>query len=337
MLKKLIATVALGIMLGSAPAFGAGLPRGGTGGGDGGTGDVVGPAGATTDAIPCFDGATGKLIKECAQTALITFILDDATGDQIGLNFQYTVNKATSGNDTGFLINMINDNSPGVSHPFEIQVNGLDVVFVNEIGEWSFDFDGNGIDVKIKKPSTNAGTIEYYSGSVLVMTSGHLASGVAGVNIQNGKRARYQSAETDGASQIGTEFVQLIDFATAGAIPFQWKNAGSQIFALRQTGSGFALAGDGTTLGFDVDQDNTLELDIAAALITASQPIDVTDSEGSGTITLSSGTGTATVFSGAVCICSNTSAETAPQCAVAGTTLTADLGAGTDVIAYSCH
>jgi hypothetical protein len=54
-----------------------------------------------------------------------------------------------------------------------------------------------------------------------------------------------------------------------------------------------------------------------------------------GTITLAAGTGTVTVASGSVCVCGNTSALNAVQCAVSSTTLTAT-GTGTDVIAYSC-
>lgn len=45
-----------------------------TGGGGGGSGDVVGPAGATDGHIVTFDGATGKLIKDSgiAISAIVT-------------------------------------------------------------------------------------------------------------------------------------------------------------------------------------------------------------------------------------------------------------------------
>lgn len=39
-------------------------------GGGAGSGDVVGPAGATADAIVCFSGSTGKSIKECFRITL---------------------------------------------------------------------------------------------------------------------------------------------------------------------------------------------------------------------------------------------------------------------------
>lgn len=54
-----------------------------------------------------------------------------------------------------------------------------------------------------------------------------------------------------------------------------------------------------------------------------------------GTISLSGGTGTATTFSGATCVCTDTTANASVKCAVSGTTLTAT-GTTTDVIAYRC-
>jgi hypothetical protein len=54
-----------------------------------------------------------------------------------------------------------------------------------------------------------------------------------------------------------------------------------------------------------------------------------------GSITLSAGSGTATTFSGAKCVCTDTTANASVKCAVSGTTLTAT-GTTTDVIAYVC-
>jgi len=55
-----------------------------------------------------------------------------------------------------------------------------------------------------------------------------------------------------------------------------------------------------------------------------------------GTITLSGGSGTATVNSGAICVCSNTSAATVCKPSVSGSTLTTASGAGSDVVSYHC-
>lgn len=61
----------------------------------------------------------------------------------------------------------------------------------------------------------------------------------------------------------------------------------------------------------------------------------VSATTGGGTITLAAGSGTATVFSGARCVCTDTTANASVKCAVSGTTLTAT-GTATDVIAYLC-
>jgi hypothetical protein len=69
--------------------------------------------------------------------------------------------------------------------------------------------------------------------------------------------------------------------------------------------------------------------------ITFAGPVKSAATETRGTITLAAGTGTATVLSGAICVCTDTTALQPVQCAVVTTTLTAT-GTTTDVIAYIC-
>ena len=59
-------------------------------------------------------------------TGLLSYqpTLDEATGNEIALNLSYTVNKATSGNDTGLLINQTDTASPGTSYLLDLQVGG---------------------------------------------------------------------------------------------------------------------------------------------------------------------------------------------------------------------
>ena len=64
-------------------------------------------------------------------------VLNKATGDQRAFHFVYEVNKATSGNDTGFLITMLDTASPGTSKPFDVNVGG--------VSEFSVDSSGNGV------------------------------------------------------------------------------------------------------------------------------------------------------------------------------------------------
>jgi hypothetical protein len=57
-------------------------------------------------------------------TATTPIALNNATGNEVALTIAYTVNKATSGNDTGLLISMTDTASPGTSLPLDIQVGG---------------------------------------------------------------------------------------------------------------------------------------------------------------------------------------------------------------------
>jgi hypothetical protein len=57
-------------------------------------------------------------------TPATPIVLDQATGDEAALTLDYTTNKATSGDDTGLLIDFTDTDSPGTSYPFKIDVNG---------------------------------------------------------------------------------------------------------------------------------------------------------------------------------------------------------------------
>lgn len=71
--------------------------------------------------------------------------------------------------------------------------------------------------------------------------------------------------------------------------------------------------------------------------LTWSAPLHVVSTKTVGTITLAAGTGTATVLSGAICVCTDTSASPLVfRCSVSGTTLTATEAAGANVISYIC-
>lgn len=64
----------------------------------------------------------------------ISAFMNNSTGNQIGLNYQYTTNKATSGNDTGFVINQIDTASPGTSLLQDWQVGGVSMLRVDNTG-----------------------------------------------------------------------------------------------------------------------------------------------------------------------------------------------------------
>ncbi len=60
--------------------------------------------------------------------------LANATGNEAAFRFDYTANKATSGNDTGIQLNMTDTASPGTSLLMDLQVGGGSMFSVNNTG-----------------------------------------------------------------------------------------------------------------------------------------------------------------------------------------------------------
>lgn len=95
------------------------------------TGQVLVSAGLTTapawSATPTVTSivlaGTGTLTST-AGNATFTTSLTAATGNEAALSLNYTTNKATSGNDTGLLINQTDTSSPGASYLIDAQVGG---------------------------------------------------------------------------------------------------------------------------------------------------------------------------------------------------------------------
>ena len=59
----------------------------------------------------------------------------DATGDQVATSITYEVNKATSGDDTGLLINKTDTASPGTSLTLDLQTNSVSQFAVRDDGQ----------------------------------------------------------------------------------------------------------------------------------------------------------------------------------------------------------
>jgi hypothetical protein len=96
-----------------------------------GSGDVIGPASSTDNAVVRYDGTTGKIIQDTSFMTIddggkvvLTSTLNAATGNEAAYTLNYTTNKATSGNDTGLLINQTDTLSPGTSLLIDAQVGG---------------------------------------------------------------------------------------------------------------------------------------------------------------------------------------------------------------------
>lgn len=73
-----------------------------------------------------FGGGGGGLTQDAT--------LDDTTGNEVSLDLSYTVNKATSGNDTGLKINKTDTASPGTSNLIDAQRGGTSQFSVSDYG-----------------------------------------------------------------------------------------------------------------------------------------------------------------------------------------------------------
>jgi hypothetical protein len=67
-MRRFLAILAILLLTSTVSAWVGGLGGGGSGGT--GSGDVVGPSSAVAETLVCFDGSTGKAIKECYKISL---------------------------------------------------------------------------------------------------------------------------------------------------------------------------------------------------------------------------------------------------------------------------
>lgn len=86
--------------------------------------------------IPVFGQATNtQSLTVGPDVATFDIDLDNATGDEVALDLQYTTDKATSGDDTGLVVNQTDTASPGTSLLTDFQVGG--------VSRFKFDNAGN--------------------------------------------------------------------------------------------------------------------------------------------------------------------------------------------------
>ena len=85
--------------------------------------------------------------------------LSNATGNEVAYQFDYTTNKATSGNDTGLLINYTSTTAPGSFHyPLQIKVNNSTKLSVNNDGSITV---GQVVDYTPTGITTSGTTLSY--------------------------------------------------------------------------------------------------------------------------------------------------------------------------------
>lgn len=94
------------------------------------------------------DGDAGDIlvINTLTENHALNSTIDAATGNEVALSLNYTVNKATSGNDTGLLISMTDTASPGASRLLDLHVGGATQFFVDRNGLVQFENQVRGAD-----------------------------------------------------------------------------------------------------------------------------------------------------------------------------------------------
>ncbi|MDF1853289.1 MAG: hypothetical protein P1U85_20800, partial [Verrucomicrobiales bacterium] len=118
-----------------------------------------------------FDADANTLI-----TPSTPIVLDQATGDEAALTLDYTTNKATSGNDTGLLINQTDTLSPGASKLLDLQVGGVSKFNVDSGGnvkirgtaEISLDTSGGSLTLGAPSGNVYLGNTSAFGASMLV-------------------------------------------------------------------------------------------------------------------------------------------------------------------------
>src|SRR3990167_10177610 len=107
------------------------------------------PGGADTqvqyNAAGAFGGSANWTVDTTDFKIVQTATLDNATGNEVAYQLNYTTNKLTSGNDTGLLISMTDTTSPGTSLPLDIQVGLVSKFSVNNSGNVSSANIFNGV------------------------------------------------------------------------------------------------------------------------------------------------------------------------------------------------
>ena len=79
---------------------------------------------AAPDQLSLIAGGVEQIHLEVTGNHIVNSLLDAATGDEVALSLNYTVNKATSGNDTGLVINQTDTASPGTSLLLDLRQGG---------------------------------------------------------------------------------------------------------------------------------------------------------------------------------------------------------------------
>ncbi len=90
---------------------------------------------SAADQLSLIAGGVEQVRLDVTGNHTINSLLDEATGNEAALSLNYTANKATSGNDTGLLINKTDTLSPGTSLLLDLQLGGTSMFVVEDDGK----------------------------------------------------------------------------------------------------------------------------------------------------------------------------------------------------------
>ncbi len=149
-------------------------------------------SGGTSLIIDVQRNGTSVLTLEHKGKIIETVTLNAATGNEVAHTINYTVNKLTSGNDTGLIINQTDTASPGTSLLQDWQVGGVSVTSVSNGGTiTSTSVDGIGVygistnNNGVYGLSTNSSGVVGWSTNSLGVYGNGANGGVSGVSINS--------------------------------------------------------------------------------------------------------------------------------------------------------
>ena len=245
-------------------------------GGGAGSGDFVGPASSTDNAVVRFDGATGKLGQNSGvlidDLNNITGVGTLASGNQTitssattGNAEQVTANSLTSGNGlylnsssavTGSMLYALNTSATFSGQVLRVEASNAGstgyVARITNAGTGNgvfIDQNGNGTSINVDSEATSADGVYIHAGS----TSGYALNVAAGdVNVGAGNitvTGQYIENEsptgTSGAVTIDLDLANNFSTAMAGAVTYTFSNPAisglTSAFTLKVTNNGSAI------------------------------------------------------------------------------------------------
>jgi len=111
------------------------------------TGSVAAAIALTPDQISAMGVGGFSADAQTQITPTTAIVLDEATGNETALDLSHTVNKATSGNNTGILMDITDTASPGTSLFIDLQVDASSRFNIDTLGNVTLNGTVDGRDI----------------------------------------------------------------------------------------------------------------------------------------------------------------------------------------------